>query len=165
MSSQLLQDELENALLQEVVDAPVPVQEFLRHLAEQITNGPAPSDASDPAGQTPEVILEIDVAGARYQILRFWRPPLATPVPLSRREAEIAGLIAQGYANKTIAAELAISQWTVCTYIRRLFAKTGAVSRAAMVARLLEQGAIKHHPSPVPGLPLSVGTPNLPTIR
>ena len=143
MQNTLLRDESEHASLQEAADAPV--QEFLHHLAVHITNGQVPSGASDPEGQTPEVVLELDIAGARYLLLRSWRTSPATPMLLSRREEEIARLIAKGYPNKTIAAELDISPWTVCTYIRRIFAKIGVGSRAQMVARLLERGAIKEH--------------------
>jgi DNA-binding CsgD family transcriptional regulator len=41
-----------------------------------------------------------------------------------------------------IADVLNISSWTVCTHLRRIFAKMGVGSRAAMVARLLEIGAL-----------------------
>jgi len=157
MQNQLLRDEPENASLREAAGASV--QELLRHLAVQITHGPTPTGASDSAGQTPEVVLELDIAGIRYLLLRSWRPSPAAPALLSRREEEIARLIAQGYANKTIAAELDISPWTVCTYIRRIFAKIGVVSRAQMVARLLEHGTIKEPPSPAPALPLPAGMP------
>jgi DNA-binding CsgD family transcriptional regulator len=50
-------------------------------------------------------------------------------------------MIAKGYPNKTIAAVLDISSWTVCTHIRRVFAKLGVGSRAAMIAKLLEDGS------------------------
>src|SRR5262249_20817132 len=140
--NQWLQDESEKVTWQEAADAPV--QEFLRQLAMRMTES-APPGGSDPEGQTPEVILELDLAGAHYRLLRSLRPAPATPaapVLLSRREEEIARLIAKGYPNKTIAAELDISPWTVCTYIRRIFAKIGVGSRAAMVARLLEKGGV-----------------------
>jgi DNA-binding CsgD family transcriptional regulator len=60
------------------------------------------------------------------------------PVPLSPRELEIAHMVAKGYPNKTIAAILDISSWTVASHLRRVFSKLGVSSRAAMVARLLE---------------------------
>lgn len=37
---------------------------------------------------------------------------------------------------------LNISAWTVCTHLRRIFAKLGVGSRAAMVAELLELGVL-----------------------
>jgi hypothetical protein len=48
-------------------------------------------------------------------------------------------MVAKGYPNKTIAGVLNISAWTVCTHLRRTFAKLGVTSRAAMVARLMEE--------------------------
>jgi DNA-binding CsgD family transcriptional regulator len=54
---------------------------------------------------------------------------------LTGRELEIAVLVAQGYATKNIAHKLQISEWTVSTYLRRIFAKLGVDSRAAMVYR------------------------------
>jgi len=64
------------------------------------------------------------------------------PYSLSPRELEIARMVAKGYPNKTIAAVLDISAWTVCTYLRRMFAKLSVSSRAALVARLLEDGTM-----------------------
>jgi ATP/maltotriose-dependent transcriptional regulator MalT len=52
---------------------------------------------------------------------------------LSERELQIATLVALGQANKQIAHRLHISEWTVATYLRRIFAKLGVDSRAAMV--------------------------------
>jgi DNA-binding CsgD family transcriptional regulator len=52
-------------------------------------------------------------------------------------------MVAKGYANKTIAAVLDISCWTVSTHLRRIFAKLGVGSRAAMVAQLLQEDLIK----------------------
>ena len=54
---------------------------------------------------------------------------------LSGRELEIAVLVAQGHANKVIAHRLQISEWTVATYLRRIFLKLDVGSRAAMVFR------------------------------
>jgi len=51
-------------------------------------------------------------------------------------------LVAEGLPNKCISAILEISSWTVATHLRRIFAKLGVGSRAAMVARLLEEGLI-----------------------
>jgi DNA-binding CsgD family transcriptional regulator len=61
---------------------------------------------------------------------------------LSPRELEIVRMVAQGHQNKTIAGILNISTWTVCAHVRRIFAKLGVSSRAAMVARLLQNNAL-----------------------
>ncbi len=58
---------------------------------------------------------------------------------LSPREEEIARMVGLGYPNKTIAANLGISSWTVSTHLRRMFAKFGVRSRAALVAAVLEE--------------------------
>ncbi len=47
-------------------------------------------------------------------------------------------MVMKGYPNKTIAAVLDISVWTVGTHLRRIFTKLGVVNRAAMVAQLVE---------------------------
>jgi DNA-binding NarL/FixJ family response regulator len=54
---------------------------------------------------------------------------------LSGREFEIAVLVAQGHGNKNIAHRLHISEWTVATYLRRIFLKLDVENRAAMVFR------------------------------
>ena len=48
-------------------------------------------------------------------------------------------MVGLGYPNKTIAANLGISSWTVSTHLRRMFAKFGVRSRAALVASVLEE--------------------------
>jgi hypothetical protein len=42
-------------------------------------------------------------------------------------------LVATGHATKNIAYELSISEWTVGTHMRRIFAKLNVDNRAAMV--------------------------------
>ncbi len=71
------------------------------------------------------------------------RPGVPSPPPrrpLSPREAQIALLVADGLPTKAIAMRLGISPWTVSTYLRRMYARFGVRSRAAMVARLFEVG-------------------------
>ncbi len=53
---------------------------------------------------------------------------------LSVRERGIVELVARGYVNKQIAGELRISEHTVSTHMRRIFAKLGVDTRAAMVS-------------------------------
>lgn len=52
---------------------------------------------------------------------------------LTERELQIAVLVAQGDATKNIAYKLRISEWTVGTHLRRIFAKLHVDNRAAMV--------------------------------
>jgi len=92
-----------------------------------------------------EVLLDTVVEGVRYQLLRAVAVPEA--VHLSSRELEIARMIAKGHTNRTIAAVLDISPWTVSTHLRRVYAKLNVGSRAAMVARLSADGLLPR-PSP-----------------
>jgi DNA-binding CsgD family transcriptional regulator len=85
-----------------------------------------------------EILIDTEVDGARYLVVRLPRPS-RIPISLSPREREIVQMVAKGYPNKTIAGVLNISLWTVCTHLRRTFAKLGVTSRAAMVARLMEE--------------------------
>lgn len=54
---------------------------------------------------------------------------------LSTRELQIATLVALGCPNKQVANKLHISEWTVATHLRRIFAKLGVDTRAAMTYR------------------------------
>lgn len=86
------------------------------------------------AGEAAEdLLLDVEVDGVRCMLVR---EPTRESVALSPREQEIARLVAEGHPNKIIAAELDISAWTVGTHLRRIFAKLGVGSRAAMVARM-----------------------------
>jgi len=53
-------------------------------------------------------------------------------VLLTARELQIATLVAMGCPNKQVADKLHISEWTVASYLRRMYAKLGVESRAAM---------------------------------
>ena len=96
------------------------------------------SPSSNPA---EEVLVDIEVDGCRYLLVRMPRPG-RNRIQLSPREQEIVRMVAKGHPNKVIADVLNISSWTVCTHLRRIFAKLGVGSRAAMVAQLLEIGAL-----------------------
>ena len=69
-------------------------------------------------------------------------PPTGDYEALTRREHEVLQLIAQGLPNKTIAAELGISEHTVKFHVGSILAKLEASSRAEAVARAARQGLI-----------------------
>jgi DNA-binding CsgD family transcriptional regulator len=89
------------------------------------------------AKESEEVLLDTDADGYRYLLLRT-RTPNQQRTPLSPREQEIARMVASGYPSKAIASILNISCWTVGTHLRRIYAKLGVNTRAAMVDRLHE---------------------------
>jgi DNA-binding CsgD family transcriptional regulator len=71
---------------------------------------------------------------------------------LTGRELQIAAMIAQGDATKNVAYKLRISEWTVGTHLRRIFAKLGVDNRAAMVFRCASLIASAPPPKePAPG--------------
>jgi DNA-binding CsgD family transcriptional regulator len=56
---------------------------------------------------------------------------------LSKREREIAKLLVAGYTGVNVAAIAGLSENTVRTYVRRLYAKLGVSSRADLVRKLM----------------------------
>jgi DNA-binding CsgD family transcriptional regulator len=113
----------------------------LRGLLQAISQATAPAGDQTRmrfGGDRSEQIL-LDVDGDRYLLIRI---PIAQSarLSLSPREWEIARMVAHGHPNKRIAALLHLSLWTIGTHVRRIFAKLGVNSRAAMVARLFEAG-------------------------
>lgn len=86
-----------------------------------------------------EVLVDCEVDGVRCVLARTSQSPAAR---LSPRELEVARMVAKGYPNKIIASVLEISVWTVSTHLRRLFAKLGVTSRAAMVTTMLKRGQL-----------------------
>ncbi len=113
------------------------VQVLIRNLVARASHGAA-SSATNPDVPSPvRVLIDAPVDGVRCLLVRE-APSAATRVSLSPREREIARMIAKGYPNKTIAAVLEISAWTVGTYLRRIFSKLHVSSRAAMVAHLMQ---------------------------
>jgi DNA-binding NarL/FixJ family response regulator len=61
---------------------------------------------------------------------------------LSERELQVLGELAQGKANKEIAASLDLSESTVKTYVARIFTKLDASGRTEAVTKALQQGLI-----------------------
>ena len=103
---------------------------------------------ADPINEsgTTELLLH----GRRYRLVPIERaPPEAAAPPaivdlLTARELQIVALVAEGRVNKQIADGLRISEFTVSTHLRRIFAKLGVDTRAAMVSRCLKALADQH---------------------
>ena len=68
-------------------------------------------------------------------------PPDRGPAGLTRREAQIAGLLAEGSTNKEIAARLVISQRTVETHVDNILGKLGISSRAQVAGWIAQHRA------------------------
>lgn len=63
---------------------------------------------------------------------------------LTDREREVLGLLARGYANKVVAAELFLSVNTVRNYVQSLLAKLGAHSKLEAVSTAVREGLIEY---------------------
>ena len=59
---------------------------------------------------------------------------------LTPREIEVLALIGEGLSNREIGERLVLSQATVKTHVNRIFAKTGAQSRAQAVRYAISSG-------------------------
>lgn len=66
--------------------------------------------------------------------------PPAPARPLTRREKEIAGLVAEGLGNREIADRLFLSKRTVDSHMEHIFTKLGFSSRTQLANWVLEQG-------------------------
>ena len=69
-------------------------------------------------------------------------PPPGDRPPLTRREREILGLLAEGMSGAQIAEKLVLSPETVRTHVRNAMAKLGATTRSQAVALALQRDEI-----------------------
>jgi DNA-binding CsgD family transcriptional regulator len=113
---------------------------------EEVRNEEA-STTQDRSEQGPnqEEIAEFWIGKIRYVVLSCECEDTSTcrskeaavADRLTPRELQIAILVANGNYNKQIADHIHISEWTVSSHLRRIYAKLGVRTRAAMVARVV----------------------------
>jgi DNA-binding CsgD family transcriptional regulator len=77
------------------------------------------------------VLLSVDTA-----------PSLENDIPLTPRELEVLGLLAEGASNKVIAHRLGISIHTAKFHVRSVLDKLDAVGRTDAVAHAIKLGVI-----------------------
>ncbi len=85
---------------------------------------------------------------ARKLMREIKQPPKLPPTtdPLTPREVEVLGCLAQGMANRQIADELSVSVRTVSTHVRNILDKLHLANRTQAALYALEQGvASKPH--------------------
>jgi PAS domain S-box-containing protein len=90
-------------------------------------------------GRRLVLVVALSVSG-RGRGLRAVDSPPPSRRELSDREREIVGLVALGATGPEIADELQISHNTVRTHLRNSMKRTGARSRAHLVAKALGEG-------------------------
>lgn len=64
-------------------------------------------------------------------------------VDLTLRERQILSMIAKGWENTRLAAELNLAEQTICNYVSRIYAKIGVSSRAEAIVWTVEHGLAK----------------------
>jgi DNA-binding CsgD family transcriptional regulator len=119
-----------------------PANEVISGLVEQLIQEVLAAkylfNAKVVASNGKKLLLDVEMDGIRCMVFSKPREPSPEQTSaLSPRELEIVRMVAKGLPNKVIADVLEISSWTVCTHLRRIFAKVGVHSRAAMVAKLM----------------------------
>ncbi|MFC0112113.1 ATP-binding protein [Kibdelosporangium aridum] len=67
------------------------------------------------------------------------RPPTEHPTPLTRRELEVAELVAEGLTNKQIADRLVIAQRTAEGHVQRVLTKLGFTTRIQLATWITER--------------------------
>jgi LuxR family maltose regulon positive regulatory protein len=99
-----------------------------------------------PAGYLARIRRALDPKPPESQAAATGVPGLpglpGLPDPLTSREREVLGLLAQGRANKDIAAELVVTLDTVKRHVSHILAKLGAANRTEAVARARELNLI-----------------------
>lgn len=85
------------------------------------------------------------------QVLRR-RAPVAAPStgshPLSRREIEVAVLIARGLTSKEVGTRLFIERGTVDTHVQHIYNKLNIDSRPQLAVWLMERGLLPRASAP-----------------
>ncbi len=74
---------------------------------------------------------------------------LAGSRPLSKREQEIARLVAEGLSNRQISQRLELSEHTIKNYLFRVFEKLGVSTRVELALYALKRGHVR---APAPAM-------------
>lgn len=106
---------------------------FRNATAEQLIAA-AVAGVNDLVSMDPELLAAMVPTGVG--------PGPALEEELTPRETEVLQLLAEGYSNKAIAQQLAISEHTVKFHVNAIMSKLGAESRTAAVVQATRLGLI-----------------------
>ena len=124
-----------------------PVEGLLVDSAEQQLTARAKGDALPtplrlPSGGSVVAVTALEgdpvFSSARCAVVRVATQKAAAFEGLSKREREIARLLVSGYSGVNVAALSGLSENTVRTYVRRLYAKLNVKNRADLVRKLVQ---------------------------
>jgi DNA-binding NarL/FixJ family response regulator len=68
--------------------------------------------------------------------------------PLSKREEEIARMVAEGFSNRQISERLDLSEHTIKNYLFRVFEKIGVSTRVELTLYALKGGKVTRTKAP-----------------
>jgi DNA-binding NarL/FixJ family response regulator len=95
------------------------------------------------AGRTlPMAVAITEALAVAHEVNQPVPPEVPNRSGLTRREAEVLRLLAEGRSDREIAEELYISPKTVGTHVSNLLGKLGVPSRAAAVAHAHRHGLV-----------------------
>jgi DNA-binding NarL/FixJ family response regulator len=83
----------------------------------------------------PDIMRDL-LAGVRLSPAKPVEPQSVWSIGLTEREREVAGLAANGSANRDIAAQCGITERTVKAHLAGVFAKLGVVDRLQLALRV-----------------------------
>jgi two-component system, NarL family, response regulator YdfI len=92
-----------------------------------------------PSLLAPTLNRPLSTIGLASDVPSFWGNPAEA---LTEREREVLGLLAQGLANKQIAAALGISEHTVKFHVSSIYTKLGVASRTEAVREGVKRGIV-----------------------
>jgi non-specific serine/threonine protein kinase len=72
--------------------------------------------------------------------------PAGGVVYLTRREGEVAALVARGLSNREISRHLVIAERTAETHVGNILQKLGLVSRAQLIVWAADQPTLRESP-------------------
>jgi len=111
--------------------------DYLADVIRRVANGEQPIDES--LTRRPKIAEEIL---RRFQELSVDKGDETLVSPLTPREMEVLNYIAQGHANKQIAAMLNVSEQTIKNHVASILTKLNANARTEAVVIALRKGLI-----------------------
>jgi non-specific serine/threonine protein kinase len=89
--------------------------------------------------QVTELAQTMDLTSTAESVLRR---TVVSPIPggLTKREREVAALVAQGKSNREIAQTLVVSEYTVASHVSNILSKLEFSSRTQIVSWAIEKG-------------------------
>ncbi|MDH6697899.1 helix-turn-helix transcriptional regulator [Streptomyces sp. MAA16] len=116
--------------------------------AEALAGADRRAEAVEQAGLAREVAVRLGAVPLRDQVDALLRrvgptdPAARTASPLTARERDVLGLLAEGRSNRQIGEELFITGKTASVHVSNILAKLGAASRTEAVAVAHREGLL-----------------------